>query len=46
VAAGWAFTVDETYALFEFSIERALLGARTTADEWPPRYMSWPGRSG
>ncbi len=44
VAAGWAFDVDETYTLFEFSIETALLGARPTADDWPPRYTAWPGR--
>jgi hypothetical protein len=41
VAAGWAFEVDDAYILFEFSIEAALLGARATADEWPPRYTSW-----
>jgi hypothetical protein len=41
VAAGWAFTVDDSYTLFEFSIENALLGARPTADDWPPRYTSW-----
>ena len=40
-AAGWAFDVDETYTLFEFSIEAALLGVRATADDWPPRYTSW-----
>jgi hypothetical protein len=44
VAAGWAFDIDETYTLFEFSIESALLGARETADSWPPRYTTWPGR--
>ena len=41
VAAGWAFEVDDAYTLFEFSIENALLGARPTADDWPPRYTSW-----
>jgi len=41
VAAGWAFEVDDSYTLFEFSIENALLGARPTADDWPPRYTSW-----
>jgi hypothetical protein len=41
VAAGWAFDVDDSYALFEFSIESALLGARPTADDWPPLYTSW-----
>ena len=44
VAAGWSFGVDDTYTLFEFSIERALLGARPSADDWPPRYSSWPDR--
>jgi hypothetical protein len=40
-ANGWYFDVDETYTLFEFSIETALLGERADADEWPPRYTSW-----
>ena len=43
VAAGWAFTVDEGYTLFELAVESALLGQRG-ADEWPPRYTAWPGR--
>ena len=41
VATGWTFEVDDSYALFEFSIESALLGARATADDWPPIYTSW-----
>jgi hypothetical protein len=41
VATGWAFEVDDDYTLFEFSIESALLGARPTADDWPPLYTSW-----
>lgn len=41
VAAGWSFEVDDTYRLFEFSIESALLGVRDSPDEWPPRYTSW-----
>jgi pyridoxamine 5'-phosphate oxidase-like protein len=41
VAAGWWFEVDDTYALFEFSIESALLGVRDTTDDWPPRYRRW-----
>ena len=44
VAAGWAFEVDDDYTLFEFSIESALLGARPTADDWPPVYTSWRTR--
>ena len=34
VAAAWYFGVDETYHLFEFSIEAALLEARAPG-EWP-----------
>ena len=41
VAVGWAFEVDDDYPLFEFSIEHALLGARATANDWPPVYTSW-----
>jgi hypothetical protein len=41
IAQGWAFEVDESYALFELSIENAVLGARASADDWPPRYTSW-----
>ena len=41
VAAAWYFNVDESYALFELSIESALLGVRNGPDEWPPRYSSW-----
>jgi hypothetical protein len=40
-AAEWDFEVDDTYRLFEFSIDSALLGERPTADDWPPRYTSW-----
>jgi dipeptidyl aminopeptidase/acylaminoacyl peptidase len=41
VAAEWYFETDETYRLFEFSIESALLGARNSSDDWPPRYTAW-----
>ena len=40
VGGAWFFTVDETYGLFEFSIDSAVLGRRG-ADEWPPRYSRW-----
>ena len=40
VAAGWFFTVDDTYWLFELRIGSAILGERG-ADEWPPRYTRW-----
>jgi hypothetical protein len=46
VAADWSFEVDDDYRLFEFSIEAALLGVRETADEWPPRYLSWRSADG
>jgi pyridoxamine 5'-phosphate oxidase-like protein len=46
VADGWAFTVDDSYVLFELTIASALLGARETAEEWPPRYSVWPPRPG
>jgi hypothetical protein len=41
VAVGWAFEVDDDYTLFEFLIEHALLGARATANDWPPVYTAW-----
>ena len=41
IAAAWAFEVDETYRLFEFSIDHAVLGRRADPDAWPPRYTSW-----
>ena len=44
-ASDWPFTVDETYVLFELTIASALLGDRPTADDWPPRYTAWPGRT-
>jgi dipeptidyl aminopeptidase/acylaminoacyl peptidase len=40
VGGSWFFTVDETYELFEFSIDSAVLGLRGP-DEWPPRYSRW-----
>jgi len=44
-AADWPFSVDDSYVLFELRIAAALLGARPTADDWPPRYSSWPARA-
>jgi hypothetical protein len=40
-AAGWAFTVDDGYRLFELHPEHVLLGERPDADAWPPAYRSW-----
>jgi Pyridoxamine 5'-phosphate oxidase len=40
-AAVWPFEVDESYGLFEFSIDHALIGERADPDAWPPRYTSW-----
>ena len=43
VGSQWPFSVDESYYLFELFVETAILGERSTADEWPPRYSSWKG---
>jgi hypothetical protein len=45
VGGAWSFTVDETYFLFEFSIESSVLGLRGP-DEWPPRYTRWSAALG
>ena len=37
----WRFEADDSYRLFEFSIDQAVLGERSSPDEWPPRYVSW-----
>jgi hypothetical protein len=39
--AGWQFEADDSYRLFQFSIEQAVLGERSSPDEWPPVYSSW-----
>jgi Pyridoxamine 5'-phosphate oxidase len=44
-AADWPYAVDDSYVLFELTIAAALLGARPTADDWPPRYTAWPARA-
>ncbi len=41
VGGQWYFEVDDSYELFEFSVESAVLGVRETAEEWPPRYSTW-----
>ena len=43
--ASWRFEADDSYRLFEFSIEQAVLGERATADDWPPVYSSWRTRA-
>ena len=41
-AAGeWSFEIDDGYTLYELSIDRAVFGERSTADDWPPVYTSW-----
>ncbi len=37
----WHFEVDDSYRLFEFDIETALLGERATDHDWPPSYTRW-----
>jgi Pyridoxamine 5'-phosphate oxidase len=39
--AAWGFDASTGYDLFELDVERALLGRRPTADDWPPVYASW-----
>jgi hypothetical protein len=39
-AAAWYFTTTDEYRLFEFDIDRVLVGERGP-DDWPPRYSSW-----
>lgn len=39
--AAWPFEIDDGYALYELSIDHALLGERASADDWPPVYTSW-----
>jgi hypothetical protein len=41
VAGQWYFTPDDSYDLFEFTIDSVLVGLRGSGDEWPPRYRSW-----
>jgi hypothetical protein len=45
VASGWFFEVDDTYWLFELTVQSAILGERR-ADEWPPRYTRWSAADG
>jgi hypothetical protein len=44
IAETWFFEVDDTYRLFEFMVEHAVLGERASPREWPPRYTSWRDR--
>ena len=41
VAATWAFDVDETSRLVEFSIDSAAMGRRDGPEGGPPRSQSW-----
>jgi len=45
VGSGWFFEVDDTYWLFELTVQSAILGERG-ADEWPPRYTRWSATDG
>lgn len=46
VGGQWYFAVDDSYELFEFSLESAVLGVRASADEWPPQYSTWKAGGG
>jgi hypothetical protein len=39
--AVWPFSPADDYPLFELDIAHAILGARPSADDWPPKYASW-----
>ena len=45
-ADAWSFEVDDTYRLFEFQIDHAVLGERATSHDWPPLYTSWRDTAG
>jgi hypothetical protein len=40
-AAEWSFEVDDTYRLYDLSVDHVVLGERGSAEEWPPVYSSW-----
>lgn len=40
VATGWTWTVGDAPA-YEFLIDEAVLGERTSRTDWPPRYTTW-----
>ena len=42
IARDWFFRVSDSYPLYELDVERALLGERATANDWPPIYSRWP----
>ena len=42
LATDWDWSVGNAPA-FEFLIEDALYGERASADDWPPKYATWPG---
>jgi len=44
--ASWRFEADDDYRLVEFSIDQAVLGERSSPNEWPPHYSSWRAPSG
>ena len=41
VAAAWSFKPGDHFGLYELDLSEALLGARESPDEWPPRYRTW-----
>jgi len=41
LAADWDWSVGNAPA-FEFLVEDALFGERSSPDDWPPRYAAWP----
>jgi hypothetical protein len=44
-AAAWPFEIDDGYALYDLSIDHALLGERSSPNAWPPAFTTWkPGQ--
>ena len=41
VMAGWPFTPDDSFVLFELHVADASLGERPDPAAWPPRYRRW-----
>jgi hypothetical protein len=42
IAATWSFQPGDEFGLFELRLDQVVVGRRDSADEWPPRYTSWP----
>ena len=41
VASQWFWTPDDSYPLYELSVDHVLLGERPTPNDYPPIYTRW-----